>query len=146
MRLLNWTLGPDPIFEVTTGRLPTRGSEYAAGFDLYAPKNFVLEPGIQKMIPLGIKSTFRNDWVALIWDRSKLGKVGIHRLGGVIDSDYRGEWKTILINHSPVKQFIKKGDRIGQVIFQPIFCGSCSTGTVELDTKRGTGGFGSTDK
>ena len=132
------------IFEVgQNGQMPTRGSSDAAGLDLYAAKNCRLWSGEGKPIRLDIKSEFPAGWVGLIWDRSGMGSKDIHRHCGVIDSDYRGEWKVYLKNHYGRYFDIKKGDRIAQVLFQPIWTGQPVAGMVG-ETGRGQGGFGST--
>ena len=146
MRLFNWMLGPGLIFESmhSNARLPTHGSPNAVGFDLYSPRADILMPGVVKMIPLGLKSKFRNDWAALIWDRSGMGKAGMHRLAGVVDPDYRGEWKVLLLNTTNEKYYVSVGARIAQAVLTPVFAGPCYHGTVADDTARGDGGYGST--
>lgn len=146
MRLLNWILGPNVVFELMTqnARLPTQGSKHAVGFDLYTPRTFSLEAEQHRLIPLGIKSSFRNDWSALIWQRSGLGTRSVDVLGGVVDPDYRGEWKVILINHAKTPIHFIAGDRIAQAVFQPVYTGACRNGAVQCDTGRGDKGYGST--
>jgi dUTP pyrophosphatase len=131
------------IFEVgQNGRMPTRIGE-AAGLDLYAAEDFRLWSREGRLIRLDIKSQFTPGWVGLIWDRSGMGSQDIHRHCGVIDSDYRGEWKVYLRNHRSNSKIFKKGDRIAQVLFQPVWTGLPVAGIVN-ETDRGQGGFGST--
>lgn len=110
------------------------------------PKRII--PGIMKL-PLGIKSEFSEDYVALLWDRSSLGEKGITVLGGVIDATYRGEWAVILANVSNKDYTGKAGDKIVQVLFQKIERPELIFVTKEDEltiTNRGQGGFGSTDE
>lgn len=128
--------------------IPSRGSEGAAGYDLFTPRKFSLNGGQTTLIKLGIKSAFPPGWVGLIRGRSGLALKGINVLGGVIDSDYRGEWGVILHNVNPcLENFVEfnGGDRIAQVIFVPYYSGTPEQVlTVDDDTERGSGGFGST--
>lgn len=136
-------------------KLPSRKTPQSAGADLYACFNeaqtspITINPHETVMIGLGIKTEFDHGYVALIYARSGLS-IEKHSAPankvGVIDADYRGEWKVALHNHSNYAQVIEDGDRIAQVVFQkietPIF------EEVELEdlseTARGEGGFGST--
>lgn len=139
------------VFEVLlkhpNAKLPTRGSEQSAGYDLYTPEGFMLKPGETKTVWLGFCASFPKNYVGLIWDRSSLGAKGIHIHGGVIDSDYRGEWGVILHNNtSEYTAIFEGGMRIAQVVFQR----HESWPVVSVDelnkTFRGDGGLGSTGK
>lgn len=147
-RLYNWLRGPNPEFALIgkNARLPTHGSAEAAALDLYSPVKRRIEPGFQTKIPLGIASQFRRDWEAQIWDRSGLGSKGIHRLCGLIDSDYRGEWAVVLFNLTNKEYVIEKGDRIAQVTFVPCWTDGCREVPSVRETARGVGGFGSTGR
>lgn len=128
------------------GVLPTRGSDGSAGLDLYNPfpEPTIIWPSSRANFPLGIASQFPKGYVALIQDRSSMGKKGIKVLGGVIDSDYRGEWSVILANTGGNIVEIQPGDRIAQVLFIPV-CMDPPMLVDDLDdTLRGSGGFGST--
>ena len=127
-------------------RLPSKANESDAGWDLYASDDGVIEPGSKELIGTDIALAIPEGYVGLIWDRSGMAaKKGIHRFAGVIDSGYRGEIKGCLWNSS-LEEFyvINKGDRIAQILFQPVPHFSL----VEVDdlglTDRGSGGFGST--
>lgn len=129
----------------STAKLPTRGSVWAAGLDIYSDQHAVIgsEPeeistGIAVMIPEGFYGS--------ILPRSGLAfKNGIDTLAGVIDSDYRGEIKILTISHSLTTE-IAAGDRIAQLVIQP--CVICAAVEVlELpETARGFRGFGSSGK
>jgi dUTP pyrophosphatase len=136
---------PFVTFELRGGILPTRGSDQAAGLDLYAAEGVVIPPQDFVKIDLGIRSSFSKGWVALIWPRSGLAaKKGIDTMAGVIDSDYRGTWGVILANHGRFAYHVEPRERVAQVLFQPVWTGLPIEGKVQVDTERGDGGFGST--
>ena len=127
-------------------RLPTRGSEYAAGWDLYALEEYVvpfrksvkLRTGLRVAIPVGYEGQVRA--------RSSLGSKGLilpHSIG-TIDADYRGEIKVILINLSNKSFIVEKGLRIAQMVVCPIVQAKLKEVDDLGKTERGTGGFGST--
>ena len=127
--------------------VPTLGSEGAAGFDLYLSGrgNIVIYPGKQATIPTGIALDIPKGKVGIIKPRSSLALHGIDVLGGVIDSDYRGEVKVILINHGTGPMLFEPGDRIAQLVILDHYN---EFEVVESlgDTERGSGGFGSTGR
>jgi len=127
-------------------KLPTRGSQWSAGLDLFAVEDFEIPPCELRMIDIGIKVELPNGTVGLIRDRSSLGSKGFVTAAGVIDSDFRGEWKVILRNTRLDVAFRGgRGDRIAQVIIVPVNYVTPVEGIVE-GTRRGDGGFGSTGK
>jgi len=123
---------------------PTRGSEGAAGFDLYSAEEVGLMPGDRHLVSTGIKVAIDFGWYGRIAPRSglALGK-GIDVMGGVVDSDYRGIVYVLLINHSSDYQLFPAGTRIAQLVIEKCWVGELEQGTV-CDTDRGEGGFGST--
>lgn len=128
-----------------TATLPTRGSEFAAGLDLYADENLVVPAGDQALIPTGIALALDPNMAGLIWPRSGLAvNYSIETGAGVIDADYRGEVKVLLHNHSGRSYLVKRGERIAQLLIQP----AMKPTMTEMDelpaTLRGFGGFGST--
>jgi len=129
------------------GTLPTKGSDDAAGYDLYAAQDVEIREGRVGVIPLGIKTAIPKGYYGRIADRSGLAyDYGLTVLGGVIDSDYRGEWKVMLLNTQHGDYFVQEGDRVAQVIITP--CANFPVAEVsDLEaTARGEGGFGSTGK
>tara|TARA_B100000029_G_C17419093_1_gene903610 strand:- start:455 stop:880 length:426 start_codon:yes stop_codon:yes gene_type:complete len=126
-------------------RLPSKANEYDAGWDLYASDDAVLEPGQKQLIGTEIALAIPEGYVGLIWDRSGMAaKKGIHRFAGVIDSGYRGEIKVCLWN-SDLDNFyiINKGDRMAQILFQPVPHFTLKEVEGLIPTDRGSGGFGS---
>ena len=130
--------------------IPTYGTEYSAGADLYAllDEDLEIKPGETVMIGTGLAMAIPTGYVGLIYARSSLGsKKGLAPANkvGVIDSDYRGEIKVPLFNQSKETQIIAKNERIAQIIFTPYLKVNFQE-TDELDdTTRGTAGFGSTN-
>jgi dUTP pyrophosphatase len=130
---------------VPHARLPER-QHNSAGYDLYASEDITIPPGQVGVVSLGIASAFPDFYVALVWDRSGMGKKGLTVFGGVIDSDYRGEWKVLLYNSTGSPFDVHRGDRIAQVLFQPVQHFPVVEVEELTNTSRGTGGLGSTGK
>jgi len=124
-------------------KVPFNATEHAAGFDLYSVEEVILQPGETKAIPTGLSIELPEGIVCLFWDRSGMGFKGIHRFAGVIDSDYRGEYKVILFNSTKEPFKIEKGDRIVQAIIQDYHTPEFIEVENLSDTERGEGGFGS---
>lgn len=126
-------------------KTPFYGTAASAGADLASTEDVELKPGERALVGTGLKILLPENSYGRIAPRSGLAvRHGIHVLGGVIDADYRGEVKVILINLGQEAVKLKAGSRIAQLIVQP--CLSCEVcAFVETDeTDRGAGGFGST--
>ena len=126
-----------------------------AGIDLYATEACIIEPGDQALVKAGISVSFSADYYLRIAPRSGLAlKNGIDVMAGVIDSSYRGEIGVILRNHSAQPNpsyddgtkdfFIKRGDRIAQMIPECISQEDFIIVENLDESDRGIGGFGST--
>ncbi len=131
--------------------LPTYGSEYAAGADLYAVTDgeVVFLPGETKLVHTGLSMEIPEGYAGLIYARSGLAsKRGLAPANkvGVVDADYRGEVMVALHNHSTQKQSIVSGERIAQLVIAPFLKGEFSEVDGLGETARGAGGFGSTGK
>ncbi|MEX0644473.1 MAG: dUTP diphosphatase [Parvularculaceae bacterium] len=131
--------------------LPAYETALAAGCDVRAavPESepLVLKPGERAMVPTGIAIALPSGWEAQMRPRSGLAaKFGVACVNspGTIDADYRGEIKIILINHGSDEFVIRRGDRIGQIVFAPVFQARFEETDALDDTARGQGGFGST--
>ena len=125
--------------------LPRYAHESDAGMDLFSVEDFGLSPGERKICPTGIAMAIPEGFVGLIWDKSGIAaKNGIKTMGGVIDSNYRGEIGVILKNLSEEKYKINKGDKIAQMLIQKIESPEIEEVDSLEDTDRGEGGFGST--
>ncbi len=131
--------------------LPTYGSPEAAGADLYAclEKSVTIAPGETAWIPTGLALEVPKGCAGLIYARSSMGvKRGLAPANkvGVIDSDYRGEIRVVLLNHGKTSQTIENGERVAQFLITPVLTPAYEAVEELSDTSRGTGGFGSTGK
>ncbi len=130
--------------------IPTYGSEFAAGADLYAcidESPLLINPGETHLIPTGLAMELPIGYAGLIYARSGLAsKKGLAPANkvGVVDSDYRGEVMVALHNHSKETASISSGERIAQLVITPYIAAVFNTVDSLEDTTRGTGGFGST--
>ena len=91
-----------------------------AGLDLHTTEDKSLPPFHPVLVNTGLKVSFPDGYVALIWDKSSMASLGIHVLGGVIDSNYRGEIKVILINLTKKEIHIKRKQKIAQILWQRV--------------------------
>ena len=128
-------------------QIPTRGSEYAAGYDLYAHEGATIKPHETAKIGTGVAIQPPKDTFGAVFARSGLAtKQGLRPANcvGVCDYDYTGEYIVALHNDSNEERTIEAGERIGQVVFIPYV----NVSFVEVDeleaTDRGDSGFGST--
>lgn len=131
--------------------LPTRGSEYAAGYDLYAAidETLIIGPHETQKVGTGLAFDLPNNTFAAIFARSGLAtKEGLRPANcvGVCDSDYRGEYIVALHNDSEEIRYVEPGERIAQMVLMPYI----PMEFVEVDelseSGRGQDGFGSTGK
>lgn len=131
--------------------LPTYGSAEAAGADLYAclDQSVTIAPGETAWIPTGLSLEVPKGCAGLIYARSSMGvKRGLAPANkvGVIDSDYRGEIRVVLLNHGKTTQTVENGERIAQFLITPVLTPAYMEVDELSNTGRGTGGFGSTGK
>lgn len=131
--------------------LPTYGSSEAAGADLYAclDEAVTIQPGEVFWVPTGIALEVPKGCAGLVYARSSMGaKRGLAPANkvGVVDSDYRGEIKVVLLNHSKQPQTLEPGERVAQFVITPVLRPAYEEVTDLTDTDRGAGGFGSTGK
>ncbi len=116
-----------------------------AGMDFYANETVTLAPGERKVVPTGIAMAIPSCYVGLIWDKSGLAsKHGLKTMAGVIDSGYRGEIKILVHNLSDTSYIVKKGNKVAQMLIQPVTQREVQEVTNLDETERGDGGFGST--
>lgn len=127
-------------------KLPIYSTDGAAGCDFYALVDTILEPGKTTKVSTGISLEIPEGYYLRIEDRSGLAIKGIHKVGGVIDSDYRGEVFVVLINNALEPYKIEKHDRIAQGIISPVLQATFEEVDSLSETKRGEGGFHSTGK
>ena len=131
--------------------IPTYGTEYSAGADLYALLDSTVEiaPHETTFIPTGISVEIPEGYCGLIFARSSMGaKRGLAPANkvGVIDADYRGEIMVALHNHSEKIATVEPGERVAQLAIVPFLKAEFEEADDLTDTTRGAGGFGSTGK
>lgn len=144
MKIQVQKLRPDAI-------LPTAGSQYAAGYDLYACLDapVVIPPDATAKIGTGLAIAVPEGWFGAVFARSGLAtKQGLRPANcvGVCDSDYRGEYIIPLHNDSAEAQTVSPGDRIAQLVLLPYLAAEFEEAEALPETARGAGGFGSTGK
>ena len=132
-------------------KLPTYKTEGSSGMDLMAfiDKPIKISPKTSELIPTGLTVAIPEDLEIQIRPRSGLAaNLGISVLNtpGTIDSDYRGEIKVILFNHSDKEFVVNNDERIAQMIIAPVLKVDFEEVTNLPDSIRGSGGFGSTGK
>ena len=131
--------------------LPTRGSEHAAGYDLYAclEEDVLIAPGQTVKIGTGLAVAVPEGFFGAVFARSGLAsKEGLRPANcvGVCDSDYRGEYSIALHNDSSMTRTVRHGDRIAQLVILPFLPAEFEEYDSLPETARGAGGFGSTGK
>ena len=129
--------------------IPTYGTEFSAGADLYAlpGEPITVEPHKTVMIHTGLAMEIPEGFGGFIFARSGLASMkGLAPANkvGVIDADYRGEIMVALHNHSATAQTISSGERIAQLVIMPYIAAEFVECDELSDTVRGSGGFGST--
>ncbi|MBQ8528968.1 MAG: dUTP diphosphatase [Clostridia bacterium] len=132
-------------------KLPTYGTEYSAGADLYALTDTEIEipPHTTALISTGIAIEIPEGYCGLIFARSGLAtKRGLAPANkvGVIDADYRGEIKVALHNHTDAPAAVGAYERVAQLAIVPFLKAEFNEVTDLSDTTRGAGGFGSTGR
>lgn len=128
--------------------LPTRGSEYAAGYDLYAaiPAQIAIHPHTTEKIPTDLSFELPENTFGAIFARSGLAtKQGLRPANcvGVCDQDYRGNYIVALHNDTDSEQIVTPGERIAQLVLMPYIPMNFVESDSLSDTKRGADGFGS---
>lgn len=129
--------------------IPTYGTEFSAGADLYAAmdNDVTIEPGCTEFIHTGLAMEIPVGLVGLVYARSgmacKKGLAPANKVG-VIDSDYRGEIMVALHNHSNSAITVSPGERVAQMVIAPFITAVYEEVDTLEDSVRGEGGFGST--
>ena len=127
--------------------LPAYASAGAAGMDVVAAENVTLRPGSRLAVATGFAMAIPAGYEVQVRPRSGLAikhGISVPNSPGTVDSDYRGEVKVILINHSDDNFDIQRGDRIAQLVLSPVTLAAWQEVEELDDTERGAGGFGST--
>lgn len=140
------------IKRVPEAKIPVSATSKSAGLDLSTIETYTLQPGERHAFATGLSwDPHGQDLYLEIKPRSGLAvKHGIDTLAGIIDADYEGEIKIILINFGSEPVTFNAGDRIAQGLLQPVtrdnFCISEIATHIFGQSERGSGGFGSTGK
>ena len=136
-----------PVLVGAGGALPEYGTEGAAGADLRASEAVVIPVGGRAAVPTALRVQIPPGHAGLVWPRSGLAvRHGIDTLAGVIDSDYRGEVRVVLVNHGDQPFAIAAGDRVAQLLVQRVEHARFASVSGVENTDRGQGGFGSTGR
>ena len=131
--------------------IPTYGSEFSAGADLYAlaDEPIVIAPRETVLVHTGVAMEIPSGYVGLVFARSGLATkraLAPANKVGVIDSDYRGEIMVALHNHGSEPKTVENGERIAQIVLVPYISADFNEVDELSDTVRGEGGFGSTGR
>jgi dUTP pyrophosphatase len=126
--------------------VPQQGSPHSAGYDLFCVESFSIMPNTTQLVCLGFATEIPKEFHGRIESRSGLAVQGLVVLTGVIDSDYRGEWKVILRNFSNEIKTFHAGDKVAQVVMRPTYRASFMESAELEESDRGAGGFGSTGR
>lgn len=125
--------------------VPQYAHESDAGMDLYTIEDCALEPKQRTRIRTGIAIAIPHGYVGLIWDKSgRAISSGMTTLAGVIDASYRGEIEVVIFNTSEEKIEITAGEKIAQMLIQPVISATLEVVPDLPPTTRAENGFGST--
>ena len=142
---INWNVVPTSL----TAKLPTKATDGSNGYDLYADEAVTIGPDEWKLVSTGLSWSVPDGTCVLILPRSGLAaKHGVTVLNspGLVDTDYRGIVKVILINHSKTTFTVNVGERIAQALQITPSNYPLTLATKLSDTARGEGGFGHSGK
>ena len=129
--------------------LPVPAKPGDAGLDLYASESAKIGPGERRLVPTGLAVAIPEGHAGLVLPRSGLAMqkgVTVLNAPGLIDSGYRGELKVLLINHGADAAAIERGERVAQLVIQPVTHARLVETERLPDSARGAGGFGSTGR
>ena len=126
-------------------RMPNYAHPQDAGMDLFAVESCTIAPLSRAVVATGIAMKIPLGYVGLVWDKSGLAvKKGLTMLAGVIDSGYRGEIKIVVQNLESESFEVIKGNKIAQMLIQPVLQPELISVDSLDETSRSEGGFGST--
>jgi len=128
---------------VPEAKLPIRANASDAGLDLFALDDLTIPVKEWRLVRTGIKIALPTGTVGLVWDKSGLASKGLHLLAGVIDEGYRGEILVNVLNLNQKDYKLSAGQKIGQLLIQPILYPDIEEAIINDVTQRGEKGFGS---
>ena len=130
--------------------LPAYAREGDAGLDLYAREGVTLAPGARAAVGTGVAIALPHGYAGFVLPRSGLALrhgLSLENTPGLIDAGYRGEIRVIVINHDPATPItLARGDRIAQLVVQPVERVEISEVDALPDSHRGASGLGSTGR
>lgn len=130
-----------------TAQLPKYGRPGDAGLDIHSHETHILKPNERKVFKTGFAIAIPEGTVGLVWDRSGMAaKHGIKTMAGVLDHTYRGELGVVLLNTTEEPYEVRQGDRIAQLLVQPIHTAEVEEVPELSETVRGAGRFGSSGR
>lgn len=128
-------------------KLPTYAHPGDAGMDLYAAEETTIPAHGRATVSTGVAFAIPGGYVGLVWDKSGLAaKGGITTMAGVLDAGYRGELLVVVHNTTAEDYTFEAGQKVAQMLIQPIIQAQITEATELDDTSRGEGRFGSTGK
>ena len=126
--------------------IPSKGTPTAAGFDLYSAKTITIWPKTREVVRTDLKIELPRNSYGQIAPRSGLALKGLDIGAGVIDQDYRGNLKVLLINNGTTRYEVREGERVAQLLVKPILNPTIEMVEELKESTRGDRGFGSTGK
>lgn len=129
----------------SASRMPTYAHPHDAGMDLYSCEDITIASRERRAVGTGVALEIPEGYVGLVWDKS--GRAlhdGLSTLAGVVDASYRGEIKVVLLNCTDHTVIIAAGEKIAQMLIQPVVHATLFEVRELSETLRGDGGFGST--
>lgn len=129
-------------------KMPTRGTSGSSGLDVYTPKDIIVEPWKDILVPLDLRFEIPYGWDLSVYNKSGIStKLKLFKGAELIDSDYRGNCHIHLFNFSDNTVKFNKGDKIAQLVMREVWMGDLEqVEEISIDTNRAEGGFGSTGK
>ncbi|MEX0918832.1 MAG: dUTP diphosphatase [Candidatus Paceibacterota bacterium] len=128
-------------------KVPAYAHPGDAGLDLCTTEDIVVPAGGRANIPTGLALAIPDGYVGLVWDKSGLAfKSGLTSLSGVLDAGYRGELRLVLLNTTDTDYHFVAGDKVAQLLIQPIVRAEIEEVSDLPASRRGIGGFGSTGR
>ncbi len=128
-------------------KLPCFAHSTDAGMDLFTVEDITIPPGEHRLVKTGVAIVFPEGYTALVWDKGGIAnKRHLKTVGGVFDTDYRGEYLIGLYNFGTEPQAFAVGDKIAQLLIQKVEHPEIFEVTELDETARGEGKFGSTGR
>ena len=126
--------------------IPSKGTPTAAGFDLYSAKTITISPQTREVVSTDLKIELPRNSYGQIAPRSGLALKGLDIGAGVINQDYGGNLKVLLINNGTTRYKVREGERVAQLLVKPILNPTIEMVEELTESTRGDRGFGSTGK